>query len=110
MIRNPENGCAVFVEIKRQRPSGNAHERACKYMMPGIIKAMQEVGNQPPDVLPMWWIFTNGIAKDVNYRQAIAFWFRGIERHLTLWEDVKNPQPVIDHYENAIKPMLTPSV
>ena len=106
MIRNPATKRAVFIEIKRQRAAGNAHERACKYMMPGIVNALRDAGNQPPDVLPMWWIFTNGIAKNPDYRQAITFWFQGIGRNLLLWEDVKDPDPVIDHYENYIKGML----
>ncbi|MBC6437207.1 MAG: MunI family type II restriction endonuclease [Rhodobacteraceae bacterium] len=106
MIRNPSNGRAVFVEIKRQKAAGNAHERACKYMMPGIMKAMQEVGNQPSNILPMWWIFTNGIAKDPNYRQEIAFWFRGIEGNMLLWEDVRDHETVTSHFDNVIKGML----
>ena len=106
MIRNPSNGRTVFIEIKRQKDEGNAHERACKYMMPGIVKAMQEVGNQPSNILPMWWIFTNGIAKDPNYRQAITFWFRGIAGNMLLWEDVRDHNPVTDHFEKHIRDML----
>ena len=53
-IRNPANNKAVFVEIKRQKAEGNAHERACKYMMPGIVEEVRQAACQPKNVLPFW--------------------------------------------------------
>ena len=94
----------MFVEIKRQRAAGNAHERACKYMMPGILDAMRQVGNQPADVMPMWWVFTNGIATDPRYVQEIMFWFRGIEPNVLLWGDRRSD--VTAHFDQFIRPML----
>lgn len=105
-IRNPANNKAVFVEIKRQKAGGNAHERACKYMMPGIVKAVRQAACQPKSVLPFWWIFTNGIAKDEFYRQEISFWFQGYERNLLFWPQVRDPEDVVDHFEQHIRPML----
>lgn len=46
-VRNSETDKAIYVEIKRQRASGNAHERACKYLMPGIVASAQAIANQP---------------------------------------------------------------
>ena len=41
-LSNPTTGKGIFVEIKRQGKRGNAHERACKYFTPGIMKAMRK--------------------------------------------------------------------
>lgn len=105
-IRNTRNGRIVFVEIKRQRAAGNAHERACKYLAPGILAAMREVGRQPASVVPMWWIFTNGIARDPDYRQEISFWFRGLEPNLLLWDDLDDHDMLVHHFETHIHPMI----
>ena len=105
-IRNPANNKAVFVEIKRQKAEGNAHERACKYMMPGIVEAVRQAACQPKKVLPFWWIFTNGIARDEFYRQEISFWFKGYERNLLFWPQVHHHKDVVDHFERHIRPML----
>ena len=105
-VRNRETDRAVYVEIKRQRASGNAHERACKYLMPGIVASAQPIANQPAGVLPFWLIFTNGIATNPNYRQEIMHWFRGIERHVLLWENVRDVAAVTDHFDQHIRPLL----
>ncbi len=94
----------MFVEIKRQNPRGNAHERACKYMMPGILNAMRQAGNQPDCAIPMWWVFTNGVATDPRYKREIKFWFQGIERHVLLWSDRR--ADVTEHFDRFIRPLL----
>ena len=106
VIRNKESGCSIYVEIKRQKAAGNAHERACKYMMPGIIKSAQKIAKQPESVIPFWWIFAEGIAADKYYAQEIMHWFQGIERHVLLWKNVKDRQPIIEHFEKHIRPLL----
>ena len=77
-VRNNDTGKSIYVEIKRQRASGNAHERACKYMMPGILSSARAAAGQGNDVIPFWWIFTNGLATDRYYRQEISHWFQGM--------------------------------
>jgi len=42
-IQNTNTGKSIYVEIKRQRAAGNAHERACKYMMPGVLASAREI-------------------------------------------------------------------
>ena len=106
MIVNRANGRRVFVEMKCQRAAGNAHERACKYMMPGIVASMRERSGHAAPVIPMWWIFTNGIAKDPRYRQEIGHWFKGIETQLLFWPDGWNAKPLTTHFEKHIKRML----
>ncbi len=106
VIRNQRTNRAIFVEIKRQRAEGNAHERACKYMMPGILASVREIAGQPESVIPFWWIFTNGIAKDKYYRQEITHWFKGIEGHFLLWQNVRERKPVVEHFEKHIRHLL----
>lgn len=105
-IRNAATGKAMYVEIKRQRASGNAHERACKYMMPGIVSSAREVAQQANDVTPFWWIFTNGLATDRYYQQEIRHWFLGIEANVLFWHNVRDRRAVIDHFEQHIRPLL----
>lgn len=106
VIRNRNNGRTIFVEINCLRAGRNAHERASKYMVPDIMKAIQDIANQPRDIIPFWWIFTNGIASDPYYRQEIQFWFQGMENHLLLWKQVRDRKVVIDHFEQHIRPLL----
>ena len=106
VLRNEKNERSIYVEIKRQNAVGNAHERACKYMMPGIIKSAREEANQPDDVIPFWWIFAEDIASDKYHVQAIMHWFKGIEGHVLLWKNIKDGQPVIEHFKKHIRPLL----
>ena len=105
-VRNTQSGRVIFVEIKRQRAAGNAHERACKYFTPGILGAMRDVGNHPQDTIPMWWIFTNGVATDPRYVEEIMFWFQGIEGNVLLWEGAPDAGAVTEHFDRFIRPML----
>ena len=106
VIRSTKTNRAVYVEIKRQRDAGNAHERVCKYFAPGIIASTREIANQPADVIPFWWIFTNGIAVAPRYVQEITHWFKGVEGNLLLWQDIQDYEPVVAHFERHIRPML----
>jgi len=48
-----------IVEMKFQGPAGNAHERAYKAYMPGLIKSVKPVlGLKQEDEYPMYTIFT----------------------------------------------------
>lgn len=106
-IKSNSSGKSIYVEIKRQRPEGNAHERACKYFTPGILNSMRQHANQPHEVIPFWWIFTNGIANDKHYRQEIMHWFQGIEAHVLLWKKVHDHAAVTNHFDQHIRPLLT---
>lgn len=110
-IKNKATGKSIYIEMKRQKPEGNAHERAGKYMMPGILHSIRKMTNQPDDIIPVWWIFASqskgfGIASDSNYIQEIKHWFKGIEAHVFLWDDITNEKPLIEHFEKHIKPLL----
>lgn len=77
-------------------------------MMPGILLSAQAIARQPDTVIPFWWIFTNGIARDIYYRQEISHWFQGIPGHVLLWENVRDHAAVTDHFEQHIRSLLTP--
>lgn len=106
LIRHSETGRSIFVEIKRQRAFGNAHERACKYFAPGILESAREIAGLSGSHLPFWWIFTNGIATDAKYVREITHWFSGIQDHLLLWQSFPEAAEVIAHFERSIRPML----
>ncbi len=105
-VRNTKTCKAIYVEIKRQKAEGNAQERACKYLMPGIVASARQKANQPDDVLPFWLIFTNGIASDSNYRREIQHWCQGIDSHLLLWRHVRDHEAVTSHFDTHIRPLL----
>jgi hypothetical protein len=105
-VRHKASGRTIFVEIKRQRASGNAHERACKYFAPGIVESSRQIARLPEGTFPFWLIFTNGIATDPNYRREITHWFRGFEGHLLLWPSVDHHDALIDHFDTHIRPIL----
>lgn len=106
-IIDSSTGKAVFGEIKRQKAGGNAHERACKYMMPSMMSVIRESSNQSNNIVPFWWIFAEGIAEDDNYRQEISFWFKGFEANITFWPRVDDYKVITDHFEKYIRPMVS---
>ena len=106
VIRNQRTGQAVFVEVKRQGTRGNAHERACKFMMPGILESARKIAKQPSGVIPFWWVFTNGLANHPRYQQEIRHWFKGIDRHVLLWEDLSDESALLNHFDTHIRPLL----
>lgn len=105
-ITSKTSGRSIYVEIKRQRAQGNAHERACKYFTPGILNSLRQHANQPAEIIPFWWIFTDGIANDKYYRQEIMHWFRGIEAHVLLWKNVHDVDVVRNHFDQHIRQLL----
>lgn len=105
-IRSEKTSKIIFVEMKRQQARGNAHERACKFMMPGIIESARQIANQPISVIPFWWVFADGIASDPRYRQEILHWFKGIEGHVFLWKDLNDTSALLAHFDQHIKPLL----
>ena len=76
-------------------------------MMPGVLNSIREIGNQPQDVIPVWWIFADEIASDPRYKREILHWFQRIESHVLLWENITDYKPVVGHFEEHIQPLLT---
>ena len=105
-ISSKQTGRKIFVELKRQRKGGNAHERACKYLTPGIVDAGHRIGNIRNEDFPFWIIFSGELVQDRKRRQEITFWFKGIEENLFLWEDLRKYEALKEHFEYRIRPIL----
>ena len=72
-IRNKLTGKSVLIEDKKQNDAGNAHERACKYGVPKIQKAIQEkLGVTGP---PVVWIFAGACTTSDKYILEFAACF-----------------------------------
>ena len=104
-IRTPTGPCLSKSNGNGQR--GNTYEWACKFMMPGILNSIWRIGNQPPGLIPVWWIFADVVASDFRDRREILHWLQGIDSHVLLWENIKDYRPVVDHFEEHIQPFLS---
>jgi len=116
-IENTETHKTIYVEIKRQdgwvegksrsAGRGNAHERFCKYFTPGLQKIMREKSNLGIDVLPFWIVFQGDITRDPCRVREITCWFSGLTDHYFFWRNTKDKAPLIDHFSDKIKPLLS---
>lgn len=105
-ILNVDTNKKIFVELKRQGAEGNAHERACKYLAPGIINAGREKGDTNEEDFPFWIIFSGKLASDAKRKEEITFWFKGIEGNVFLWENLREYDAIHKHFEDHIRPIL----
>lgn len=105
-VINKETGRTVFVEVKRQNPRGNAHERACKYFAPGLVAAARKKGNIHQDDFPFFLVFTNGLATSEKYAEEISFWFSApeVENHFLLWNG--DAGKLLDFFLHKIRPVI----
>lgn len=107
LIRNNENNKGIIVELKRQgvNNGGNAHERACRYFMKGMEEPLKSICNL--DVLPVWIVYTNGIARDEKRIREINFWFNGMNKyHYCFWGQIDSFNEIEEHFDRHIKPIL----
>lgn len=106
----------LYIEVKRQdgwvegKPRsagrGNAHERACKYFTPGLLKVLRARGRLGNDVLPFWTVFQGNIARDPCRVREITLWYDECSAHFFMWRDSKDPKPLIAHFEKHLKHLL----
>ena len=103
-IRNPESGKSIWIEIKRQNPRGNAHERACKYFSPGLVRIAEGLAYV---VRPFYFVFAGGLVDSPKYRAEISTWFDadGWRDHVLMWTD-HDPVSLCQWFEHAIRPAL----
>jgi len=116
-IHNKETKKTIYVEVKRQdgwvegKPRsagrGNAHERSSKFFTPGLLKVLRKKGNIGDDVLPFWTVFQGDITRDPCRVREITLWFDKYKAHFFLWRDKKNKTPLIEHFIQNIKPLLS---
>ena len=101
MMANRTTSRKLFFEVKTQGPAGNAHERAYRCMMPGVLDRLRKVGNwgyQDPKMTPSQYIirpviviFCGECLKGDRFRAEIKELFSHcVENFLLL--DLENPQ------------------
>lgn len=107
-VRNAARGTTVWVEIKQQAAAGNAHERACKFLAPGLVRRAEELANVER---PFYFVFAGGIVdtpdKSDKYHAEIETWFDapGWEDHVLKWVD-HDPIALCEWFEQSIRPAL----
>jgi len=116
-IDNIKTKKTLYVEVKRQdgwvenkEPRdgrGNAHERSCKFFTPGLLKILRKKGKLGDDVLPFWVVFQGDIARDPKRVREITAWYDEYTAHFFLWRDVLNKDPLINHFTNNLRPLLS---
>lgn len=116
-IDNTETNKTIYVEVKRQdgwvegkeraAGRGNAHERSNKFFTPGLQKILRQKGNLGDNVLPFWTVFQGDITRDPCRVREIKLWYDDQQAHYFLWRDSKNPEPLIEHFIQHIKPLLS---
>lgn len=116
-IDNIKTKKTLYVEVKRQDgwvegklPSagrGNAHERSCKFFTPGLLKILRSKGKLGSDVLPFWVVFQGDIARDPKRVREITAWYDKHTAHFFFWRDVANKDPLINHFTNNLRPLLS---
>ena len=115
-ITNSETNKTIYVEVKRQdgwvegksrsAGRGNAHERSCKFFTPGLQKILRRQGNLGEGVLPFWTVFQGDITRDPCRVREITCWYDDLDAHFFFWRDSTNPEPLIEHFLEKIKPLL----
>ncbi|WP_083236029.1 MunI family type II restriction endonuclease [Halomonas caseinilytica] len=115
-IDNKETGKTIYIEVKRQDGwieggqrsdgRGNAHERSCKFFTPGLMSLLRKEGNISEPNLPFWTVFLGNITRDPCRVREITCWYYGHEGNFFFWRDPSNPEPLFEHFEAHIAPIL----
>lgn len=116
-IDNTKTGKSMYVEVKRQdgwvegkdraAGRGNAHERSNKFFTPGLLKILRAQGKLGDKVIPFWTVFQGDITRDPCRVREIKLWYDDKEAHYFLWRNAKDPAPLIEHFIQHIKPLLS---
>ena len=115
-IDNIKTKKTLYVEVKRQdgwvegKPRsagrGNAHERSCKFVTPGLLKILRKHGKLSNEVLPFWVVFQGDITRDPCRVREITLWYNGYSSHFFMWRNSKNEKSLIEHFEIKLKKLL----
>ena len=116
-IENTKTKKTLFGEIKRQDgwvegkdPSagrGNAHERACKWFAPGLIKAARKAsGIDSQDILPFWIVFQGDITRDPKRVREITLWFDKYRDNFFMWRPTMSGTDLLNHFYKKLRKYL----
>lgn len=115
-IDNIKTNKTLYVEVKRQdgwvegklrkAGRGNAHERSCKFLTPGLLKILRAQGKLGDDVLPFWVVFQGDIARDPKRVREIHCWYAGYLPHIFLWSNSADATALIRHFDTKLKHLL----
>lgn len=116
-ITNTETNKTIYIEVKRQdgwvegktrsAGRGNAHERSCKFFTPGLQKILRAKGNLGEGILPFWTVFQGDITRDPCRVREITLWYDNYTNHYFFWRNTSNATPLINHFIDKIKPLLS---
>lgn len=95
----------AFIESKRQKEGGNAHERVCKYLAPGIQTRCANIARLDK---PFFFIFMDGLAKDPKKITEIEAWFDadGWRDRYLFWKDKREIDAIIGWFNSNIRGYL----
>lgn len=94
-----------IIEAKNQKAEGNAHERACKYMAPGMIEYLKDSLNI--EYHPVGYIFSGGIADDNSYcREILFFTGKELRSHVFFWKCGRDSNKLAEWFDSTIRPLL----
>ena len=115
-IDNKGLNMSLYVEVKRQdgwvegKPRsagrGNAHERSCKFFTPGLLRLLRTHGRLGDHVLPFWTVFQGDITRDPCRVREIYCWYADYSAHFFMWRNSRDPQPLVDHFDQHLKHLL----
>lgn len=107
-IGNRVTGKRIWIEIKQQNAAGNAHERACKFLSPGLVRYGADLAGVPR---PFFFIFAGGIVdtpeKSDKYHAEIDRWFDadGWHDHVLKWRN-HDPVSLCQWFTESILPVI----
>jgi len=94
-----------IIEVKNQQAAGNAHERACKYMAPGMVDYLKHT--LEADYHPVGYVFSGGIADSSSYRREILFFIgKSLSSHVFFWKGRRYPHNLGEWFESTVRPLL----
>ncbi len=115
-IDNIKTHKTLYVEVKRQdgwvegklrkAGRGNAHERSCKFLTPGLLKILRKRGKLGKNVLPFWVVFQGDIARDPKRVREIHCWYAGYSAHFFLWSNSTDATALVNHFNTKLKSLL----
>jgi hypothetical protein len=104
IIHIPSNR-KYILEVKNQQAAGNAHERACKYMAPGMIDYLKQSLNV--EYHPVGYVFSGGMADSASYRREVIFYIgKSLMCHVFFWQDGRNPEILAKWFDSTVRPLL----